>query len=254
MDFTQVSEGAWAEEKGRYFRSLLRGLDPQRQPVHVAPGALKNVGGVHINEICETSLKGLYAAGEVSGLVHGAARLGGNALSGCIVFGARAGFSAAQRALSLETINIKRQQIDAHKEKLLAITTQPISDTGSPKEIKMQIKSIMLKYVGPISNQDNLEAAIEALTHLRKERLPMLFAKNSRQLRDASEAMDMLDVAELVARSALFRTESRGCHFRSDYPARDDDNWLKNVLTRINSNGEMELSTQPVVMTRLYPQ
>jgi succinate dehydrogenase/fumarate reductase flavoprotein subunit len=226
MDFTRVSKDAWTEEKGKYVRSLLRGLDPQRQPVHVAPGALKNVGGVHINEVCETNLTGLYAAGEVSGLVHGAARLGGNALSGCIVFGARAGYSAARRALSIETITMEPEQIDAKKEKLIEILERPPVDEGSPKEIKKQVKSIMLKHVGPISNQGNLETAIEALGQVRKERLPRMFAKNPRQLRDASEAMDMLDVAELVARSAL---------------------------AKINTKGEMELSTQPVVITRLYP-
>ena len=198
-------------------------------------------------------MNGLYAAGEVSGLVHGAARLGGNALSGCIVFGARAGESAARRALSIEIAKMERGQIDAKREKLSEIMERPASEEGRPKGIKKRVKSIMLKYVGPISNRGNLENAIQALNQVRRERLPKIFARSPRQLRDAIEAVDMIDVAELVARSALFRTESRGCHFRSDYPTRDDENWLRNVMVRMKK-GEMELSTQPVVTTRLRPE
>ncbi|MDI7261677.1 MAG: FAD-binding protein [Thermodesulfobacteriota bacterium] len=111
----------------------------------------------------------------------------------------------------------------------------------------------MMKYVGPVSNRQNPEKAIEILNQMRKEKLPKMFARNPRQLRDAIEAIDMIDVAEMVARSALLRTESRGCYFRLDYPTRDDKNWLKNVLVRVKK-GKMELSTQPVVMTRLHSE
>jgi fumarate reductase (CoM/CoB) subunit A len=253
VDFTHIPKEIWDEPRGRYLINILRGFDPQKQLIHVAPGALKNVGGVRINEVCETSLNGLYAAGEVSGLVHGAARLGGNALSGCIVFGARAGESAARRALSIEIAKMERGQIDAKREKLGEIMERPASEEGRPIGIKKRVKSIMLKYVGPISNRGNLENAILALNQVRKERLPKIFARSPRQLREAIEAVDMIDVAELVARSALFRTESRGCHFRSDYPTRDDKNWLRNVLVRVKK-GEVELSTQPVVTTRLRPE
>jgi len=254
FDLTHVPEEKWGEDlASKYTRDvLLRGFDIAKRPVHVFPGCICLLGGVQINVNCETSIEGLYAAGEVTGGVHGSARLGGNALSDIIVFGARAGRSAAFRARSIKIPEIDSNEVKKKKELLLEILKRASTSKAEPKKIKEEIKSIMWKYVGILRDKEGLEIGLNALVRIRKEKIPNIFARNPRELKEAVEAINMLIVSEMVTRSALYRTESRGDHYRLDFPSRDDKHWIKNTLIRMR-DGRMELSEKPVTITRLYP-
>jgi fumarate reductase (CoM/CoB) subunit A len=253
-DLTHVSEDIWQSDvASQYLRKVLaRGHDVRKTPIHVFPAVITTLGGIRINEDCETNLPGLYAAGEVAGGTHGAMRMGGNALSETIVFGARAGRSAAKRALSLPMAEVDIKRIEERVAKAAGeILRRSPSEEGHPEVIKRRIKSIMWGHCGPLRTREGLEEAIRGLERIRRENLPKVFANSMLKLRSALESVDMLVVAQMIARSALYRTESRGGHYRLDFPTKDEK-WLRNI-TITRRDGEMELSTQPVAMTRFQP-
>lgn len=203
-------------------------------------------GGVRIDEWGRTSLDNLYAAGEVTGGVFGAGRMGGSSLADIIVFGARAGQNAAQNAKNIEQPQPDKDQVDEEKDHLQTIL-EPKSSKISPAEFKQEIKSITWNYAGVAKTKELLEEGLDQLKTV-EEKKPMLQAQNS-DLPEAVEALNMLDVAQMVMMPALMRTESRGSHWRVDYPSPDNKEWLKNIFI-IKDKG-MKLTTRPVVITRL---
>ena len=204
-------------------------------------------GGVKIDEKGKTSLNHLYAAGEVSSGIFGAGRLGGAALADTIIFGARAGESAAKNAKDVEQIHPDKNQINEEKHRLQTILEKK-NNKVSPNEIKQEIKSITWNYAGAGKTKELLEEAVKQLK-ITEEKIPMLQTQNNVDLSDAIEAINMFDVAQMVVASALKRTESRGTHWRLDYPFPDNKKWLKNIFI-VNQKG-MKLETRSVVTTRL---
>jgi succinate dehydrogenase/fumarate reductase flavoprotein subunit len=255
FDLSKVPGEKWnADLASTYVRDvLLRGFNPREKPVHVFPGCICFLGGVRINPDCETGIRGLFAAGEVAGGVHGAARLGGNALTDCVVFGARSGRSAATYALKGKILNPPSGEIRAQEGALRTILERPETPEGNPTSLKEDIKLLMFDRVGILRDGKGLEAALEVLKRIKKDVLPKLFARDMRQLKEAVELNNMVLVSEMVTRAALFRTESRGDHYRRDFPKKDNKHWLKHVV--VSQKGErMSIKTQPVNLTRLYPQ
>jgi fumarate reductase (CoM/CoB) subunit A len=253
-DLTNVSEEAWESDiPSRWLRHVLsRGYDVRKTPIHVFPAAICTLGGICINTDCETSLPGLYAAGETAGGVHGAMRLSGNALGEVIVYGARAGRSAAKRALSLKSTDIHPGLVGEAKKEATAVLELDARPEGDPKEITGLIKSIMWRKVGILRDREGLEEAVETLDNIEREKAPKIFATSIAAVRQAWECMNMLVTSRLIARSALMREESRGGHYRLDFPLKDDGNWLKNIVIS-RGNGDMKLVTRQVVMTRFRP-
>ena len=252
FDMTRVPREHWSNEKSKSTVSMLRGFPADERPIHMYPGMICTLGGIRINEDGETDVPGLYAAGEVTGGVHGAGRLGGNALSVCIVFGARAGRSAALRARSIQTPDVDATQVEERKERIREITRRGRSDKGGVKKLTAELKSLMWERVGVVRDGQGLETSLSEIDGIREERLPYLYAENPRQLMRAVELMKMLDAGEMIATAALMRRDSRTCHYRLDHPETDNRNWLKNVLLR-KEDGEMRLWTEPVVITRMPP-
>lgn len=208
------------------------GIDIREQPMEVAPTAHHFMGGARINEYGETTVRNLFAAGEVTGGVHGANRLGGNALADTQVFGRRAGESAAKNALrSQDNINkdIITKQTAAERERI-----QSLLKDGQyyPFEIIKELQEVMWKNVAIIRNKEGLKTAINKINEL-KEMLNDLKIPNiqfyNKDLQDALEAEKLLNVAQLTAESALIREESRGAHFREDYPEIRDE-WKKSII------------------------
>jgi succinate dehydrogenase/fumarate reductase flavoprotein subunit len=254
FDLSKVPGEKWnADLASLYVRDvLLRGFNPREKPVHVFPGCICFLGGVRINPDCETDIRGLYAAGEVAGGVHGAARLGGNALTDCVVFGARSGRSAANYALKGKMLNPPSQEMRIQRDGLRAILERPESPEGKPENVRDEIKSLMFDHVGILRDGKGLATALEALKRIKKDVLPRVFARDMRQLKEAVELKNMVLVSEMVTRAALFRTESRGDHYRRDFPKKDNKNWLKHVV--VSQRGErMSLKTRPVTLMRLSP-
>jgi len=256
LDCTKVPEEEWLKDPAdRYARkAILRGFDLGKNMVHVLPGAIHNLGGIRINERCESSVSGLYAAGECAGLLHGAGRLGGNALSECIVFGAIAGRHAAEYAASSKGKD-EGDELFREKEVLLDAIVKDKKNPFNPREIKKAVKTIMWNSAGPVRWEDSLKRGLNDLEKLQEEDMPRLQASSTRplHLKEAIEAYHMAKVGEMIVRSALLRRESRGGgHFRRDYKEEDNKNWLRNIIIR-NQNRQMELVTMPVEVTRFRP-
>ena len=253
FDLTHVPDEKWeADIASQYTRkALLRGFDVHRKSVHVFPGAICTLGGIKINSTTEASIRGLFAAGEVAGGVHGAARLGGDALVETIVYGARAGKAAALYALSISATRSLPKGSHV-RTKLEAILTHPPNDIGRPQTIKNKIKSAMWRNVGLLRSEEGLQGALQEMDQIRRETIPFLFAPSYRDLREATEAQNMVLVAEMVTRSALMRQESRGAHYRLDHPYRDDRNWLKNIFIS-ERGGRMVLRKEQISLVKVRP-
>ncbi|MGB9936385.1 MAG: fumarate reductase (CoM/CoB) subunit TfrA [Methanobacterium sp.] len=211
------------------------GVDIRKEPMEVAPTAHHFMGGIRINESGESTVQGLFAAGEVTGGVHGANRLGGNALADTQVFGRRAGLSAAKYALQSE---IKSNEVftKTEKERILSL----FKDGGVyPFEIKKELQELMWKNVAIIRNEEDLRTAlmrIEELKEMLKDMRVTNILSYNNDLLDALEIIKMLDVAELVTKSALLREESRGAHYRDDFPE-TKDKWKKSIV--FNKSGRI---------------
>jgi fumarate reductase (CoM/CoB) subunit A len=208
------------------------GIDIREEPMEVAPTAHHFMGGARINEHGETTVKNLFAAGEVAGGVHGANRLGGNALADTQVFGRRAGEAAAKNALLKKDEkyeDVIMEQATAEQDRI-----QSLFKDGEyyPFEIRKELQEVMWKNVAIIRNKEGLKTAIARIKELKemlaRVKVPSVDVYN-KDLQDALEAEKLLEVALLTAESALIREESRGAHFREDYPETRDE-WKKSIV------------------------
>jgi fumarate reductase (CoM/CoB) subunit A len=224
--------------------------DPKDWRIEFTPGGAHFfMGGVRINERCETNLEGLFAAGEVSGGVHGANRMGGNAMVEIIVFGARAGRYAAEYAKGVKDVTFEDSS-EQEYERLCGFFRE---EGIAPKVIMDKMAAFMSEYVGVARTETDLEKALSELESLRTNDLSKMRAPSGQCFNlgwvEAIQVPYMLDVAEMIIMSALYRTESRGAHFREDYPETKSE-WLKH--TRVMKKPDhMELGTAPVVITKL---
>jgi len=226
--------------------------DPKTWRIEFTPGGAHFfMGGVRINERCETNLPGLYAAGEVSGGVHGANRMGGNALTEIIVFGARAGRYAAEYAEQTGWVECEKASLREEDARLTGLFR---SRGIAPKAIADKIAALMLRYAGVARTEAGLAKALALVESIKANDLPDLRAPQGRRFNlgwiEAIQVPYMLDVAEMIIRSALFRTESRGAHYREDYPETRSD-WLAHTRTVKTSE---TVEAVPVIITRLNPE
>jgi fumarate reductase (CoM/CoB) subunit A len=227
--------------------------DPKTWRVEFAPGGAHFfMGGVRINERCETNIEGLFAAGEVSGGVHGANRMGGNALTEIIVFGKRAGQYAAEYARHTDRLEAEAPLVREEEERLTGL----LKSQGIPaRAITEKIAALMADHVGVARTEEGLSIALSEIGRLRSRDLPDMGAQGGRRFNmgwvEAVQTPYMLDVAEMIATSALDRRESRGAHYREDYPESQEE-WIKH--TRLQKRaGLMAIDAAPVTMTALRP-
>lgn len=207
-------------------------VDITKEPMEVAPTAHHFMGGVKINENCESSIANLYAAGEASGGVHGANRLGGNALADTQVFGKIAGENAAKAAKTVD-FEENPEMFKAEEDRITGL----IKDGSvKPQELKKRIKQLMWEKVSIIRNEKNLNEALKELMEMKKS-LNDLKVEDKKQyntdLQTALEVINMVQIATLVVKSAILRRESRGAHFREDYPETRDE-WKKSIVLNKN--------------------
>lgn len=207
-------------------------VDITKEPMEVAPTAHHFMGGVKINEKCESSIANLYAAGEASGGVHGANRLGGNALADTQVFGKIAGENAAKTAKTVD-FEENPEMFKAEEDRITGL----IKDGSvKPQELKKRIKQLMWEKVSIIRNEKNLNEALKELMEMEKS-LNELKVEDKKQyntdLQTALEVINMIQIATLVVKSAILRRESRGAHFREDYPETKDE-WKKSIVLNKN--------------------
>ena len=215
-------------------------FDPAWQPYEWAPGAHYFMGGVIINERCETGVPGLYAAGEAQSGTMGANRLPGNALTETQVFGAIAGAQAVGRARSTDTPVPSSQSIRAAVEKIAALWSR---ETGVDyREVRKEISDLMSRYAGVIRHEEGLRTATAAMDEIEQKKIPNLCVAENRSFGELSglfETRHIFTVGRLMLQAALLRTESRGAHNREDYPETSDA-WKKNIVFR-RRNGRADV-------------
>lgn len=228
---------------------LLPAVIPQgKKEFIVSPTAHFCMGGIMIDENAESQAPGLFAAGEVCAGAHGANRLGGNALSEVFAMGGIAGRRAALKAREIGRPQLPEREIDAEKARLESLLSK---GDRHPRELRRSIKEVMWYKAGIIRKGRDLEEALGRIEEL-KSLVPRLQVEDFRGLMNSLELQNMLILTEIACRAALLRTESRGAHYRSDYPEEDSANWLKNIVIRKQDSG-MRLEAVPVSMDMVTP-
>lgn len=234
------------------------GMDLRRQPIELVTYPHDLVGGIKIDTFGRTCVRGLYAAGEAAGGSHGASRFGGSALSDCLVYGAASGVDAAAFSkAAAHHAPLDRAQVDAAKGKIDGWLTRPGADPG---EVLAGLSRLAFTHLNMVRSGDGLRTTLAEVDSLRRSVLPTLSAQGKNgetplRLRQAIEAEGQSRLCELIATAALCREESRGGffggHYRTEFPARDDENWLKNVILR-NEAGAIRIAyEEPVTLGAL---
>ena len=226
-----------------------RGIDISKQPIEIAPVVQCFIGGVSFNEQAESTVPGLYVCGEVAGGAHGAARPGGNLLAISQVFGFIAGKEAANRALPIEKIKIDESKIDQEKKHIFGWLRK---DGRDPEEIIGRIQKIMWENVSVVRNKDGLESTLKELKNIKNNDLLEVGVSRKKDLYKAIILENMVEVAELVTHAAFLRSESRGCHYREDFPFTDNYNWSKTIHIRLKDNKMKVFLMDPVEFKNYY--
>jgi succinate dehydrogenase / fumarate reductase flavoprotein subunit len=233
------------------------GVDITREPIHIKPGNHYTMGGIRTDADGRTSVPGLYAAGECACVsVHGGNRLGANSLLDTLVFGRRAGLHAAHLAHGLPLPEPSRAQLEDEERRIADI----VGRDGSGRrvsEIKAELGQTMDKYVAVFRDEAGLRSALEIVRRLKDEAQDVAVDDKgsvfNQDVLGALELQFMLDNAEAIVVSAIERKESRGAQYRTDFPERNDEDWLKHI--NVSANGsEPEISYSEVTMTQWEPQ
>ena len=231
----------------------LADVDITKEPMEIGPTAHYVMGGVEVDpDTGAASVPGLYAAGEVSGGMHGSNRLGGNSLSDLLVFGRRCGLSAAEYVSALSTRPVV-PDMDVTADEETALQPLERAEGENPYTIHGELQTIMNDLVGLIRRESEMKTALVELDKLRA-RAEQVSAPGGRAYNPgwhlALDLRNMLIVAECVAQSALERQESRGGHTRDDYPAMSPE-WRKVILIcSLDADGEVTVTRQAMVPMR----
>lgn len=237
LDVTHLDDKVIEEKlETMLFQFMDIGVDIRKKPMEVAPTAHHFMGGVRIDENCSSTVYNLFAVGEVTGGVHGANRLGGNALVDTQVFGKRAGIAASLAAKKTD-FETNEKDIENEKNRINNLVKK-----GSilPFEIKKELQNLMWNNVAIIRNEKDLDNALFELYELRAKLKDMEVEKDThfnKGLQDALEVINMINVSILIVESALIRKESRGAHFREDFPETKEE-WKKSIV--MNKNHEVK--------------
>jgi succinate dehydrogenase / fumarate reductase flavoprotein subunit len=215
------------------------------------------MGGIHTDINGLTSIEGIYAAGE-SGCVsvHGANRLGGNSLLDILIFGRRAGNHALAYARHTDLPKIPKNALKADENHIKAL----LENDGKERiaDVRRDMGNLMANKAGIYRNATDLTEALESLTVL-KQRYKQIKVNDQNKVFNTDliatlELGNMLELAEIVTKGALERTECRGAHYREDFPKRDDKNWLKHTIAIKGTDGKPVLKYEDVTITRFKPE
>ncbi|HEY8742177.1 MAG TPA: FAD-binding protein, partial [Chloroflexota bacterium] len=246
------------KERLSQIRDLARdfaGVDMIDEPCPIRPGMHYQMGGIKTDVLGATPVPGLYAAGECACVsVHGGNRLGANSLLETVTFGRRAG-EAAAAYVKQQTVSTTGQWAADAERRLAGLLERPAGRRSAAVRLKMG--QIMDRNVSVFRNKAGLQEALDTVRGLRTL-FPEVGVQDKGKVYNTDlfavlELDYMLDLADVICTAALFRTESRGAHFRTDYPERDDANWLKHTLVYQGEAGP-RVDTLPVTITRWQPQ
>ncbi|HEY1457116.1 MAG TPA: FAD-binding protein [Solirubrobacteraceae bacterium] len=236
------------------------GVDITREPIMIRPGQHYIMGGVKTDVDGATSIPGIYAAGEVACVsVHGGNRLGANSLLDTLIFGRRAGEHAAARSASM---GLPKLDTNASLRADTQMIDQIIARDHAGRrvsEIKHELGELMNRHAAVFRDEEGLQSALEAIGRLKEETQSAWIDDRgtvfNQDVLGAIELGYMVDCAEAIVVAALERKESRGAQFRTDYPERNDDEWLKHIEISTNfEDGSPRVSYSPVTITQWQPE
>jgi succinate dehydrogenase/fumarate reductase flavoprotein subunit len=244
---------AFLKERPIYVKRLLEnygeGQARLQQPIQVMPSALYTLGGVRIDPWCRCNVPGLIVGGEAAGGVHGANRLGGSSMSDIQVFGRRAGMAAAEDAR--ENAGAGDRHLEKARARAAALEAcVGRSDGVRPPEVKQRIQKLMWDHVGIVRSGPKLTETLVAFRNLREHVLPSVKVTSksrvlNREWMEALELENLLDIGEAMAASSLQRQETRGAHYRTDFPE-TDPGWTANLIVRREA-GRLQVEKKAVV-------
>jgi succinate dehydrogenase / fumarate reductase flavoprotein subunit len=246
------------KERLSQIRDLARdfaGVDMIDEPCPIRPGMHYQMGGIKTDVTGATPVPGLYAAGECACVsVHGGNRLGANSLLETVTFGRRAGEAAAAYVKQQASPSNNGPWVENVERRLAGLLERPLRRRSAA--VRLAMGQIMDRNVSVFRNKGGLEEALATVRDLRAQ-FPDVGVEDKGKVYNtdlfaALELDYMLDLAEVICVASLFRTESRGAHFRTDFPERDDANWLKHTLVYPGEAGP-RTDTLPVTITRWQP-
>ncbi|MBD3181809.1 FAD-binding protein [Candidatus Poribacteria bacterium] len=205
-----------------------------------------SLGGIKIDKDCRTNVNGLFAAGEVTGGVFGAGRIGGSAMADIIVFGARAGKTAAEYAKSAETSEQDIDQLNSERNRLQKILA---NDGEKPDDSYAELRSVLWKYIGITKTDESLAKGYEMLGGI-KDRVMNLSGGIHEEWQKILEARNILEQGRIIAQTSMLRKETRGNYWRIEYPEPDNDNCLVNI-TAFKDGENIGTKVEPVKMTKI---
>jgi len=260
LDLTHLGEARILERlpEVHQFATQFAGVDPAKEPIPIEPAQHYVMGGIGTDDDGATNVPGIFAAGECACVsLHGANRLGGNALLECIVFGQRAGAAAAAFAKGKAQVAGGAEAVAAEERRVDGLLKAEGAETV--EGIRQEMKRVLWEKVGIFRNEADMTFAVGAVRDLQRRAGDVCVGSAGRRfnyaLLEAMELRNLLDLAEVVAVGALLRRESRGAHARTDYPARDDAIWLKHTLARWRGEGERpDIAYEPVRITQWEPK
>ena len=226
----------------------LADIDITKEPMEIGPTTHYMMGGIRVDaETQMSTVPGLFAAGECGAGLHGANRLGGNSLSDLLVFGKRAGEYAAKFAKENSAGNVDENQIEA----MAKWTLEPFEreNGDSPFDVQFALQEMMQQLVGIVRNETEMLRAMEHL-RLMRQRAANVTVTGNREFNPgwhtALDLHNMLTISEAVTMAALERKESRGAHFREDYPEKDANSGKFNLVIKKNTDGQMVIRQEPI--------
>jgi succinate dehydrogenase / fumarate reductase flavoprotein subunit len=230
----------------------LAGVDITKEAMEVGPTTHYIMGGVQVDSDTQMSaVPGLFAAGEVGAGLHGANRLGGNSLSDLIVFGKRAGEYAAKYAKENKDVSVAQDQIDEIAKLALAPFDRDAKE--GPYDVQYALQDMMQDLVGIVRQEEEMKKALEGLAELKKRAVKVGVHGNREYNPGWHTALDLdnlLTVSEAITRAAIERKESRGGHFRDDYPDKVAEFSKFNIVIKKGADGEMVVSRQDLTPMR----
>jgi succinate dehydrogenase flavoprotein subunit len=284
-NYTEVTEGRGSEHGGVYldithlgYNGIMKKLptmyeqfknladiDISKEPMEVFPTIHYTMGGIKVEpETCATNIPGLFAAGEVAGGLHGANRLGGNSLSDLLVFGRRAGEGACDYVEeSTHSTEIETSEVAEEKRRVLEPLEKPESDSDeNPFMIQQELQDAMMEHANLMRNEDSLQEGLGKVLAL-KDRLPNVKVKGSTLFNPgwhaAMDVYHLIQVSEIILRTALERTERRGAQWRLDYDGPDEELGGLNLIVKKDLQNEVgiernEIRPMPEHLSQLFEE
>jgi succinate dehydrogenase / fumarate reductase flavoprotein subunit len=284
-NYTEVTEGRGSEHGGVYldithlgYNGIMKKLptmyeqfknladiDISKEPMEVFPTIHYTMGGIKVEpETCATNIPGLFAAGEVAGGLHGANRLGGNSLSDLLVFGRRAGEGACDYVEeSTHSTELEASEVAEEKRRVLEPLEKPESDSDeNPFMIQQELQDAMMEHANLMRNEDSLQEGLGKVLAL-KDRLPNVKVKGSTLFNPgwhaAMDVYHLIQVSEIILRTALERTERRGAQWRLDYDGPDEELGGLNLIVKKDLQNEVgierkEIRPMPEHLSQLFEE